>query len=67
MLGERISGLKQGSKCIHFLVHGVVAMVLLVLGVLISLALRHAAFSPAPARSRDLPFGYIGRVIDLVV
>ena len=21
VLGERISGLKQGSKCIHFLVH----------------------------------------------
>ena len=49
VLGERISGLKQGSKCIHFLVHGVMVMVLLVLGVLsISLALRHAAFSPCP-------------------
>ena len=32
VLGERISGLKQGSKCIHFLVHGVVVMVPLVLG-----------------------------------
>ena len=36
VLGERISGLKQGSKCIHFVVHGVV--VPLALGVLTTMA-----------------------------
>ena len=30
------------------------------LGVLVSLALRHRLSHPAPARSRDLPCGYIG-------
>jgi len=62
VLDKSISGLKQGSKCIHFLVHVVVVMVPLVLGVLISLALRHtgAAFSPCPAYSvTGVAVGYV--------
>ena len=67
VLGERISGLKQGSKCIHFLVHGVVVMVPLVLG--------GASFSCPPGGGfLTLPLlghgtclvGTYGIVIDLV-
>ena len=60
VLEKSISGLKQGTKCIHFLVHGVVAMVPLVLGVLISLALRHTAFSPCPYLVTGVAIGYVG-------
>ena len=61
MLDKSISGLKQGFKCIHFLVHVVVVMVPLVLGVLISLALRHtgAAFTPCPYSVTGVAVGYI--------
>ena len=61
VLEKSISGLKQGTKCIHFLVHGVVAMVPLVLGgVLVSLALRHKAFSPCPYLVTGVAIGYVG-------
>jgi len=45
----------------HFLVHVVVVMVPLVLGVLISLALRHtgAAFTPCPYSVTGVAVGYI--------
>ena len=62
VLGERISGLKQGSKCILPLLgawgggDGAAGS----WGCLLHLPSGMRLSHPAPARSRDLPCGYIG-------
>ena len=70
VLWERILGLKQGSKCILPLLGawgGGDGAAGSARGYLLHLPSGMRLSPPAPARSRDLPFGYIGRVIDLVV
>jgi len=62
VLGERISGLKQGSKCILPLLgawgggDGAAGS----WGCLLHLPSGMRLSHPSPARSRDLPCGYIG-------
>ena len=68
VLDKSISGLKQGSKCIHFLVHVVVVMVPLVLGGAYFSCPPACGFLPLPLLGHgSCHLGTKGIVIDLVV